>query len=82
MTEKNHISITVDVFISDHEKRIVEYLSNGLTVKEIAGELLKKDNITRSHRTVESDFNRLMDKTHCTNKHQLVKVFLKNGLIE
>lgn len=58
------------------EQKIVEMLSHGYTVKEIA------DYLVMNVRTVEARLTRIRDKVNAKNLHHLVAIYLRKKLIK
>lgn len=69
-------SVTLDISFTDRELEILQYFSDGLTVKEIA------DKIFRSVKTIEAHRSKLLEKTDSKNTINLVLYAIRNKLVK
>jgi len=65
----------VDIKLTEREQEILQYLSIGLTVKEIA------DKLFRSVKTIEAHRSKLLEKTDTKNTINLILFAIKNKLV-
>lgn len=69
-------TVTIDISVSDWDKKVVNYLASGLSVSKIGKEFKMDD------RSVEYKIAKLKTRLQCNTAAQLVAYFLRNKLID
>lgn len=70
------MEIKTTIEVSKKQIEIVQYLSNGLRVKEVANEMKEKQ------KTMEVTISRMMIKFDAKTQSELVSIFFRNKLIQ